>query len=107
MEFKEFCKHYKRVCGKHSCRNCPLNEIQVKSSARICLNGCTEYPDEAEKIVSEWAKKHPIVRNIDKFQEVFGDGITQLCKNNAVNGEVDKAIKKWLFKEYQPPRKER
>lgn len=110
MEFKEFCKERSRMCDKYlicedvACKGCPLDYI--RSDAEGCLSTCVGNPDEAEKIVSEWAKKHPIVRNVDKFQEVFGDGITQLYKNNVVNDEVDTAIKKWLFKEYQPPRKE-
>lgn len=101
MEFKEFCRQRDRMCG-----NMPECSLNKRVGCTRCNIYCFENPDEAERIVSEWAKEHPIVRNIDKFLEVFGDKITQLYKNNVVNDEVDTAIKKWLFKEYKPPRKE-
>lgn len=31
-----------------------------------------EYPEEAEKIIMNWAKEHPVKTNADKFKEVFG-----------------------------------
>lgn len=74
-EFCEVMKQRKRMCEKLdtkcSEKSCPLSfEINGKNLA--CARYVADYPQEAEKIIMDWAKEHPVMTNADKFKEVFG-----------------------------------
>lgn len=115
MEFKEFCRERDRMCERYdSCDSCPIHKLDKAgySCTRICMN----FPDEAERIVSEWTKEHPIITNADKFMEVFGKNSyfrqtsTKMffCSGTiGLNGIEEEIIyQDWLEQEYKPPRKE-
>lgn len=114
MEFKEFCKERSRMCKfKKYCGRC---EIGDKKETRTCAEYCVKNPDEAERIVSEWSKEHPITTNADKFKEVFGEDFRITNPNVRMfvyNGVIDSEgreegtqYEKWLQQEYKPPGKE-
>lgn len=68
----------------------------------------SKHPENAEKIIMEWAKENPAKTNADKFKEVFGveafsegelgcNGIK--CPNKTKCGECE--YKKFWSKEYK------
>ena len=79
MEFKEFIAERKRMCKAHApdgfiCKcaelKCPLHELAQRSPEKSCYAGCTRYPKEAEKIVEQWTKENPPLKNINKLIEI-------------------------------------
>ena len=74
-EFTEVMKQRERMCesfhdkyGDPKCNECLIN----RESLFGCSDYVTHYYKEAEKIIMDWAKAHPIKTNADKFEEVFG-----------------------------------
>lgn len=71
-EFTEVLKQRKRMCRISGCStHCLLHYLNNKTGSP-CDNYILEYPEEAEEIIMEWAKEHPIMTNAQKFKEVFG-----------------------------------
>lgn len=108
MEFKEFCRERSRMCKFNQyCSRCDIGD---KKEPGMCADYCVKNPDEAEKIVSEWAKEHPIVTNRKKFEEVFGFNIMTKPEKEEdftmSRDELLSRVEKWLQQEYKPPRKE-
>jgi len=108
MEFKEFCKERSRMCKFNQyCSRCDIGD---KKEPGMCADYCVKNPDEAEKIVSEWAEEHPVVTNADKFREVFGVSIGSFgepCPDaSTIYGIGIIPNQEWLEQEYRPPRKE-
>lgn len=72
-EFQEMCKKYERMCHhfwNHNggcLKECPLNQ-----GSWGCRGFLMTEPEEAERIIVDWAKEHPVKTNADKFREVFG-----------------------------------
>lgn len=72
-EFVEVMKHRERMCDalNCSCSSCGLNydnnNCHVGCNTFVC-----NYYEQAEEIIMNWAKKHPVKTNADKFKEVFG-----------------------------------
>lgn len=68
-EFVEVIKQKERMCDSFSeCIKCPL----AKNNIRDCVAFEFHNAEEAEKIIMEWAKEHPVITNREKFNEVFG-----------------------------------
>ncbi|MCO7124156.1 hypothetical protein NIA71_19750 [Ihubacter massiliensis] len=70
MEFKEFTKKLQRMCRKQPCRECPINQDGY-FVGDACKMWTLRNPDEAEKIVSTWAKEHPVRTYLMDFKEKF------------------------------------
>ena len=114
MEFKEFAKHYKRMCNTyHVCDDCPLHAEFFKgsiSSPGKCLMASTSNPETAERIINRWADEHPIVTNWMKFREVFGRdirqsaGVTRLAWISGITNDSEKTVNEWLNAEYELPK---
>ena len=72
-EFKTVVKNYKRMCDSYKvCEGCPLTKDES-----ICSRFMVEYPEKAEHTIMQWAARHPIKTNRDKFKEVFGVDFTE------------------------------
>ena len=72
-EFQKVVKERNRMCEQYnSCTHCPLKELQTMSSNAMCRALAFQYPEEAERIIMQWASEHPIMTNRRKFKEVFG-----------------------------------
>lgn len=121
MEFKEVVKIRNRMCNYYkSCDDCPLGEVS-------CVDGFfkVENIDGYERILEEWAKKHPVMTNADKYIEVikntFGgtkfykDKVHQSVCLKLVGKEIDSnrcanmsclECMKWWNEEYKEPEKE-
>ena len=72
-EFIEVMKQRDRMCKSNGC-NCFGCGLALKNNGKElrCDDFCCSYPQEAEKIIMDWAKEHPVMTNADKFKEVFG-----------------------------------
>lgn len=72
-DFVEVMKHRKTMCDalKPDCSSCGLcsdnNNHHVGCNIFIY-----NYSEQAEEIIMNWAKEHPVKTNADKFKEVFG-----------------------------------
>ena len=80
MDAVDYLKTRSRMCRKYAnCRNCPLWD---------CHYGCSEKmrkPEDAVKVVAEWAEKHkPKTRQnviLERFPyaKIDDDGIIDIC----------------------------
>ena len=109
MEFQEFWKLYKRMCDKHStCENCPMNGMRFDCNG-ICVKAIEKNPQQAEQIVEQWTKEHPVVTNGDKFREVFGETIKypfMIDKEKMLIYKIEDIFNSaWLNQEYKEPEK--
>lgn len=124
MEFKEVVKIRNRMCDCYKdCDGCPLGGVPFG-----CVDGIfeTENTDGYERIIEEWAKKHPVVTNADKYIEVIKNtfGGTKLDKDKVrqrgclqlAGREIDSnkcanmsclECLKWWDEEYKEPEKEK
>lgn len=71
-EFVEVIEQKERMCNSFSeCGKCPL----CKNNVRDCVGFEFSTAKEAERIILDWAKEHPVIpviTNREKFNEVFG-----------------------------------
>ena len=77
-EFKKVMQERQRMCNSYrSCCQCRINAVLND----ICAVWITKNPEEAERIIMEWAARHPVKTNRMKFEEVFGVDCTEpiLC----------------------------
>ena len=91
-DFKTVMREYDRMCIKIiRCEECP---IASKNNGRgvSCYLFMRQFPEEAERIILQWAKEHPVMTNGKKFEEIFG-----------ISGRDVVAINKlaWLDEEYE------
>lgn len=102
MEFHDFWKERERMCQfyKGTCKvnGCPLFDIRSRQYHHNCQLNCGDFPKEAEQIVEQWVKEHPIVTNGMKFMEIFGE---TFCSNMLIG-----SANEWRHAEYQPPKGE-
>lgn len=71
MEFLYFVRNFERMCDHCSgegCSNCPLHE---QTGNNDCAIWCMDRPVEAEKIVADWSKAHPIKTRLTEFKKLF------------------------------------
>lgn len=74
-EFVEIMNLRGRMCKRNGlCYDCELSS-RNNGKGITCVNFTLDYPEEAEKIIVDWTKKHPAKTNADKFKEVFGVNI--------------------------------
>ena len=72
-EFMKVIIEKNRMCAAHNefCNGCPLDS-ESRGTNINCPTFIEESPKEAEKIIMDWAEKHPVMTNGKKFEEVFG-----------------------------------
>lgn len=71
-EFKTVMREKTRMCKKiGDCSKCPLS-LRNNKTDTFCDTFIREFPEEADSIIMQWSKEHPIVTNAMKFKEVFG-----------------------------------
>lgn len=81
-------KDLKRMCKSHgaSCKGCPFDEIDACAAHSL--------PDNADEIVDDWVKKHPVKTYAQDFFEKFPNarkndsGIPNACVKH-VYGSLD------------------
>lgn len=104
-EFRDVAKAYKRLCDAFgTCADCPLSDL-AEETACACASGVTQYyPEEAERIIMDWAKENPLITNGMKFREVFGinlDSIEVVCRDGEGKVSHHQDVSAWLDKEYK------
>lgn len=68
MEFIEAMKIFKRMCNGRACSDCPLCKAS-KQRCTCCTEYCSDYPEEAEEILTKWAEEHPQKTILEDFLE--------------------------------------
>lgn len=92
-EFHTVMKEKRRMCKRiGDCSKCPISFLNNKSS--FCTTFMSESPEDAERIIMQWASEHPIMTNRRKFTEVFGFNIATMFEVNRGNAD-------WLDEEYK------
>ena len=93
-EFQKVMKQYDRMCiGIIKCDECPISMTNNGTDVS-CSDLMRKYPEEAERIIMQWASEHPLVTNRRKFEEVFGFTPATMFEVNCRNAD-------WLDEEYK------
>ncbi len=76
---------YERMCRSNSCncKACPLLSSQ-NGIGISCGNFVRYYPDDANEIILNWCKEHPVETRQDRFLKMFPnaqmlDGVINIC----------------------------
>lgn len=95
-EFVKVVAEKNRMCAAHNefCNGCPLDS-ESRGTSINCPTFIEESPKEAEKIIMDWAEKHPVMTNRMKFKEVFGFDIASLFDVNNCR------VAEWFNDEYK------
>lgn len=93
MEFKEFVKEYNRMCNFHrNCIDCPIDkEADNRGLSELkCGCGVVDFllDIDAESIVENWVKRHPVKTYESDFKEKV-DKLLNLFPNH----EIKKFVK--------------
>lgn len=85
MDANEFIKGAYRMCNCHNCDECPAR-------IGVCIVSMSNTSSDSERkrfisIVEKWSKEHPVIKNRDKFKEVFGDDWCKAFDVASVNSE--------------------
>lgn len=72
-EFVKVMRDKERMCDSLGilCRGCRMKHGN-NGTTYVCMDFMKAYPEEAEKIIEDWAKKNPVMTNEMKFKEVYG-----------------------------------
>ena len=109
MEASKLIKESVRMCGNHHCDDCPVGNLS-------CLNDATSLADDDKtlekyiSIVEKWSAEHPVVTNLDKMVEIFGDETVDFLEAYlrfvCADGDFKKEASAWLGEEYKDVDKE-
>ena len=114
MEFKKFIAERKRMCKAHSdgvvCScvrmKCPLNELRERCPENSCYAGCTRYPEEAERIISEWSENNPPMTNLEKYKQVMHEVFGIIVDEESIYPVLEgRRPINWWNKPYKEPEK--
>ena len=95
-EFKTVMGERKRMCKQiGDCGKCPLG-FRNNKTKMLCNTFILEFSEKAEKIIMDWAEKHPVLTNSKKFKEVFGKDLFKLCVEEPWGDVLT-----WLDEEYK------
>ena len=62
-------KDFARMCKSHTCTiECPMRK---KAMTKSCTDYMSKYPDESDRIITEWCKEHPQKTYAQDFFEKF------------------------------------
>lgn len=93
-EFKTVMREFQRLCSERKCGSCPVGNRVFNERESYCCIWVKDHPEEAERIVMQWAAEHPLITNAMKFYEVFG----QPCEHLFAVGGIEA---QWLSQEYK------
>ena len=93
-EYHEVMSERRRMCKQiGNCNKCPIS-FHNNQTESFCNTFMMESPEDAERIIMQWASEHPIMTNRRKFEEVFGFNIATMFEVNRGNAD-------WLDEEYK------
>lgn len=104
MDVAKFIKESVRMCSQYDCGSCPAGGFPCITD----VNDLTDDDKVLEKYVAtveKWSKEHPIITNLDKMVEIFGDEtvdfleayLRYVCTDDAFRKEASA----WLGEEYK------
>lgn len=104
MEASKFVKESIRMCSQHNCSGCPAEKIAcINDSVGLAEDG--KILEKYVAIVEKWSAEHPIVTNLDKMVEIFGDETVDFLEGYLRFKCTDVAFRKeasaWLGEEYK------
>ena len=86
-EFQTVMRERKRMCKQiGDCSKCPIS-FQNNQTQSFCSTFMAESPEDAERIIMQWADEHPIMTNRRKFEEVFGFAPATMFEVNPGNAD--------------------
>lgn len=100
------CDYYSEKYKYDKCYYCPLGGKNNQLSD-TCNDLLTVDPGEFERVCLEWNKDHPLQRNINKFEEVFGiapnirNCVLKNCDRCKITNRT--LCPKWWYEEYKAP----
>lgn len=106
MEFVKVMQAKKKMCEYYddSCIDCPLDDA---APAEGCDTYIEEYPEAAERIITEWTEKHKPITNAQKFEKIFGCILAESYEHPGYFYILDRDIEsesdaeKWLNSKYE------
>ena len=97
-EYTTVVKERRRMCKEvQTCNKCPISAINNKTKT-YCDNFMSASPEEADRIIMQWSKDHPVMTNRRKFEEVFGHNIASMLETSCRNSAC---LSAWLDEEYK------
>ena len=69
-EFVTVMKEFARMCEAERCKKCEMNDPDDDVS---CSLWAKKHPEEAEKIIMDWAAANPVETMKDRFVKMFPD----------------------------------
>lgn len=95
MKAFEFLKEYNRMCETNKdCQGCPLKGTTCSIGTELSEEEMINIVDKTE----QWSKEHPIMTNVQKLKEVFGEKAIY-----AISSQNVQALKDWLDEPYKEP----
>ena len=88
MTALDFLKQKSRICNAYpDCRDCPINNKNWYDDVGLefCKKYLSDYPEEAIKIVEQWAAEHPARTRQSEFLKMFphasldSEGSVDIC----------------------------
>ncbi len=91
-EFVKVIKERKRMCDSfESCSyGCPI----YKSCGSLCVNWMSQHPEEAERIIIQWAAEHP------EPDPAFEKLKTILDSGNKDGDDILRKVVRWYVEDY-------
>lgn len=104
MDASKFLKEYMRMCTSTPCNMCALY------GTSSCLDDLDDTSSDKDidtvvKAVEKWSEEHPIITNLDKMVEIFGDETVDFLEAYLRYTCTDDVFRKeasaWLGEEYK------
>lgn len=107
MDAAKFVKESVRMCGNYHCDDCPAGSVNHP----CIIADATSLADDDKVLekyiamVEKWSAEHPVVTNLDKMVEIFGDETVAFLETYLRFICTDMPFKKeasaWLGEEYK------
>ena len=105
MEASKFIKESIRMCDHNDCASCPAGDSCscIMTSNDLANDG--KVLENYVAIVEKWSKEHPIITNLDKMVEIFGDETVDFLEAylrfTCTDDDFRKEASAWLGEEYK------
>lgn len=105
MEASKFLKEYMRMCASMPCSLCELHGEQISCLDDLDDTSSDKDIDTVVMAVEKWSAEHPVITNLDKMVEIFGDEtvdfleayLRYVCTDDTFRKEASA----WLGEEYK------
>ena len=105
MEASKFIKESIRMCNCNDCADCPAG---VSCACIMTVNDLANNDETLKNyiaIVEKWSAEHPVITNLDKLVEIFGDETVDFLEDYlrfvCTDDDFKKEASAWLGEEYK------